>query len=862
MLKIYDLSIDNVINPSLTKTRDLRFGWKLDSDKNNVVQTSYILKISNGDEMIFNSGEIFSSENFDVVFNDLVLPSRSYLTLTVEVCDSHSERATASVCFSTEILPDEWGDAVWIKPSEHIIGWAPYMRTKFTLGKVKRAVMYASGLGVAEYYVNGKKTDDYYIDPPFTNYEKTVFYRRYDITDMLCEGGNAICVLLGEGFYSQSRVWGYDGFYYGDVCAKIRVEITLTDGTQKVIYTNTKDWKYKYSPITVNNIYGGETYDCRLETPDFCEYDGSEVGWGDVAEDNTPKGELSPCLIPPVRAIRELPAKEFWPCSGKGDGAWIFDIGENIAGIAEFHIPRSPRGAVYVFRYTETINGGKNLDQRSIGASATQCIQQDIYVCRGDENGEIYRPRLCYHGFRYIEMTGFHDFTAGYGTQPKLSFAKGIQVSTDFTKTGDVSTSHNDLNTLFNMMNNTFRSNYHGFPEDCPARERCGWLGDAQVCVNYGLLNYDSMSSYEKYLNDIRTSREVYGTWQMIAPGKRGCGEASPLWGCAQIIIPYYMYKYMGSKSVVLRNFDLMEAWVQHEINRADDYIISQGLGDWCPPDGIKHPKRMPVPHSSTLMFYEICEKMAELCSELSIGNENYYRELAEKIKNSLIRHFYDTEKHTYGYWGSDGVALMIGAYPDGDGDNLLYALLRSIEEDDFAMHTGIYANKYLFPVLLDKGYGDTALKFLFNKEHTSFSTMIDNDATTIWESFEAAAVYDDNQVMPSLNHPMHGGFLYACHESVAGIRPLTPGFKKFELRPALLETIDSVGAHIETPCGKISVSYRKNSNNYSYELEIPENTECVLNFENCQSISVNGSIMIVGDTLGSGKYLIDVITA
>ena len=861
MLNIYDISVDSVINPALVKTSGLRFGWKLSSDKSCVMQNGYSIEISNGDEIIFKSGNVASSKNFDVTPDGLTLPSKSYLTLTLEVWDNHGEHAVSSISFDTEILPEEWGEAEWIKPSEHIIGWAPYMRTKFTLGRVKRAVMYACGLGVAEYYINGKRTDDYYIDPPLTNYEKTVLYRHFDVTDLLNEGKNSLCVWLGEGFYSQSRVWGYKGFYYGDVCAKIRLEITLEDGSQKVIVTNTKDWKYKYSPITVNNIYGGETYDCRLETPDFALPDGSDKGWGDVIIDTTEKGVLTPCLMPPVRAIRELPARDVWPCSGNGDGAWIYDIGENISGIADFHLPRSPRGAVYVFRYAEAINDAKNLDMRSIGAMATQCIQQDIYICRGDEDGEIYRPRFCYHGYRYIEMTGFHDFTEGYGMMPKVTLAKGIQLSTDLCKTGDFKCSDEELSTLYRVTDNTFRSNYHGFPEDCPAREKCGWLGDAQVCCNYGLLNYDISSSYEKYLDDIRTTREVYGVWHMTAPGKRGCGEATPLWGCAQIIIPYYMYKYHGDASVVLRNFDLMEAWVKHELDRAEDYIISVGLGDWCPPDRFDNPRCMPVPHSSTLIFYEICIRMAELCRELSIGDAEYYLDLANKIKDALSRHFYDRDKHTYGYWGSDGVAGLTGAYPEGEREALLKALVQSIKDDNYAMPTAIYSNKYLIPLLLEEGFGDVALKILFNKEHKSFSTMLDNGATTLWECFDIISDNKTASYIPSMNHPMHGGFMYACQEYIAGIRPVSAGYAEFEINPCAVDGINEVDAYVTCPSGKISLSGKLSGKAWSYRVEIPENTRCQLNFKNASDMRVNGESAKLGAILGSGKYCIEIIT-
>ena len=66
-------------------------------------------------------------------------------------------RPSPSSAFFTELPAEKWV-AKWIKPAKHYEGWAPYLRKKFTTGKaIKRAMLYASGLGCAEYYINGKR---------------------------------------------------------------------------------------------------------------------------------------------------------------------------------------------------------------------------------------------------------------------------------------------------------------------------------------------------------------------------------------------------------------------------------------------------------------------------------------------------------------------------------------------------------------------------------------------------------------------------------------------------------------------------------------------------------------------------------
>lgn len=857
MLNLYDFSVDYVKNPTLVRTKGLRFGWKLDSDRENVLQSNYRIVIENDDGTQADTGIVESANYFGITVPGLQLASRTDYRVTVTVTDNHGDTAAYTHTVSTEILPEEW-DAQWIKPAEHISGWAPYLRTKFKVGRVRRAILYACGLGIAEYTVNGSRICDYMLDPPASNYEKTVLYRRFDITSYLTEGGNALTVLLGEGFYSQSRVWGHCGLVYGDVCLKLRLEMTLEDGTTAVITSNTEDWTYRYSPISSNNVYAGETYDARLEIAGYAAYDSSDNGWNQVIADDTPKGILTPCLMPPVRILRRLPAASVHFASGKDDGAWIFDIGENMAGVAEFHLPHSPRGAVYVFRYAENLTPTGQLDMRSTGAFATQCIQQDIYICRGDEEGETYIPRLTYHGYRYVEVTGFHDFTDGYGTVPKLSLVTGIQLATDLPRTVSFSTSDADLARLYALMHNTFLSNYHGYPEDCPAREKCGWLGDAEVVCNWGLLAYDSVSSYEKYLDDIRTSHDVYGVWQMIAPGKRGCGEASPLWGCAQIIIPYYLYRYCGDREAVTQNFDLMEAWVSHELNASEDYIVSHGLGDWCPPSVEGTPPRMPVEHSSTLMFYEICLRMEELCRAFGIGDSTYYADLAQKIARAFIAKYYDTNAHSYGFWGTDGCALEIGLCPEGERAAMLASLRTRMANDAYAMPTGIYANKYLVPLLFSEGIGDEALRFLFNREKASFATMMDDNATTIWEAVDMKDHADPTKGVASYNHPMHGGFLYFIFTHLCGLQPLEPGYKKIRFSPCFAAKASHVEAELSLTAGKAAVTIDVHLDGYRCMLTVPAGVTAVV--DGYDDVTVDG-VPYTGTELGSGTHTVFIRT-
>ncbi len=854
MLSLYDFSVDYVRDPHFISRENLRFGWKLRSDQTNVLQKTYRIMIADANGICADTDVVTDTRVCDITIPQLKLVSRTDYTVTVTVTDNHKESATLSHTVTTELAADDWADAKWISAADCPVGWAPFLRKKFHTANVKKAVLFACGLGCAEYYINGHRVDEgYYVDPPASNYESIVYYRRFDVTDLVKTGGNAIAALLGEGFYAQSRAWdgnGKLGLAYGRECLKCKLFLELADGITQTVVSDI-DWQSKPSPITVNNIYGGEQYDARLITDDFALFEGDDCGWGGVVEDTVPKGTLTPAKIPPVKEIRRLSPIEAHTASGLHEGVWIFDFGENIAGVIECKLPPAPAGAVCVFRFAETLTPAGTLDQRSTGSAILRCVQQDTYVYRGEPQGETYRTALCYHGFRYVEVAGLYRH-GDLDSPPDFSMISAIQLCTAFQKTANFSTSYTDLDRFNRVMANTYVSNFHGFPEDCPVRERCGWLGDAQLVCDWGLLHYDTAACYEKYLEDIRTTREIYGTWQQIAPGKRTCGGATPLWECAQIFIPYALYRYCGDATAVLAAADAMKALIEREKGKSENYIISSGLGDWIPAVRNGSPRRMPVSHSSTMVFYEMCTVMAQLCDELHIGDSDYYRALAENIKRALNHAFYDFDTHSYGYWGSDGVALKIGVYPDGEKELLTQGLIRRIDEDNYEMATGIYGNKYLTAALLEAGAADTAFAFLFNRHFPSFGTMMDGGATTIWEAPYMHGIEPDrNFFVSSYNHPMHGGFLYTCITHIAGITPTKPGFAAFRFKPCFTDKTQDVCLSLDTVYGTVNVEiHGKHAT-----LTVPAGTVCTIDIP---VVSVNGAPYVNGTPLGSGTYEIE----
>ena len=823
MVKLYDLTVERVKEPLAVRCENVRFGWKLDSDEKNTVQTGYTVTVYLDGEQVWEKTEQ-SDETVDVTCGAELLPGRLY---TVEV----SSETNAGTCFGESFFATEPEiRGTFIKPSKHIEGACVYFRRDFECVKpVKRAFAYIAGLGYGVLYLNGERVDGVYYDAPFTNYEKEVLYRCYDVTKLVTDK-NCIGVHCGEGFYAQSRVWANKAFKYGDICCFAQVNIEYEDGEEDVIYTAPGQWQTMYSPTLLGNAHGGEIHDARRETPDWCRYGFKDEDLRPAVADTVQKGELHGAVMPPCRVIRHIKPVAVKNIHGEDSGLWVFDMGENFAGTVTLRPPHSAEGSTYVLRFAETVDENGQLDFRSTGVYHVYCQQQHIYICSG-KPGEQWTPEFNWHGFRYVELTGY------YGRDPQPEMIEGLAISTDFETTGTVKTSDDDINDLQTIMMRTIRSNYHGFPEDCPAREKCGWLGDAEVVCDTAIHNYDMAASYEKYLRDIRSSRDVYGDWTMIAPGKRTCGFGTPLWGCAQVIIPYKLYTLCGDRAVLEENYGYMCDWIEHEKKRSEDLIISEGLGDWCPPIGNNGERRIPISHSSTFMFYETAVIMDEVSRLLGHDGAGY-AELAGRIRDSINRHFYDREKHSYGYQASNGAAWLLHVVPDEDREALVKATHEMIVDDKYVMTTGIYGNKYLLPMLYETGLGEDAKKIMFGRTFFDFGTMMDDGATSLWECLEMKSV-GMKGLVPSFDHPMHSGFAYMFYAQLAGIRPLTAGYKTFRIEPCLKGAPEKVYAEMKTVNGVI-VSDR---NGDTLRITVPANTRCTVVFGKNT------------ETVGSGEY-------
>ncbi|MCS7315360.1 MAG: family 78 glycoside hydrolase catalytic domain, partial [Bryobacterales bacterium] len=475
------LRTEYLVNPEVVDTPRPRFSWVLEHTARGQRQTAWQILVSSRPEVnvgdVWDSGRVEGAQNTLVAYNGKPLESGRTYYWKVRWWDAAGQASPYSrvARFTMGLLnPSDWKGR-WI-------GGANQLRKEFTLAaRPVRARAFIAGLGYYELRINGQKVGDHVLDPGWTTYDKRVLYTSYDVTDLLRQGSNAVGIILGQG-------------WYGSRAALLQLNVEMEGGQRAEIVTD-GTWKVRQGPILSDSVYDGETYDARQETPGWDRPGFVDVGWQAATAVDPPKGVLSAQMMPPIRITDTLVPLKMW---SPRPGVYVFDMGQNFSGWCQLRV-RGPRGTVVRLRHAELIYEDGMINVENLRrARAT-----DVYILKGDGEEEVWEPRFTYHGFRYVEVTG-------YPGTPRLDSIRGRVVHTDIRPHGNFAASKQILNRIQHLILWGIRSNVHSIPTDCNQRdERMGWMADAHLYTEPTLWNYDSAAFFANFLRNIR---DIQGT--------------------------------------------------------------------------------------------------------------------------------------------------------------------------------------------------------------------------------------------------------------------------------------------------------------------------------------------------------------
>jgi alpha-L-rhamnosidase len=436
-----------------------------------------------------------------------------------------------------------WGQAGFT--GEHRLP-ARYLRKEFAAAKkVRRATVYYSGLGLSELYLNGAKVGDHVLSPGLTDYDKHVLYVTFDVTRQIAAGRNAIGLVLGNGRYYAPRLQE-DTRNFDYPKALLELDLEYEDGSRASFVTD-QTWKLTTAgPIRADNEYDGEEYDARMERTGWDRAGFDDSAWEAARAVPAPGGILASEMAEPLRVVETLhpmSVKQIRP------GVYLFDMGQNLVGWCRLRAA-GPRGATIRLRHAETLapDGGLYVDNLRT-ARAT-----DLYTLKG-EGTEVWEPRFTYHGFRYVEMTGF----PGPGA-PTAAALEGRVVHDDMRLTADFRSSSEILNRIHHNIVWGIRGNYRSIPTDCPQRdERQGWLGDrSQVSFSESYI-FDVAAFYTKWERDIMDAQTPEGSVPDVAPNFWPRYNDDITWPSTLLWLPGMLYSQYGDRRVLEQAYPAMQ---------------------------------------------------------------------------------------------------------------------------------------------------------------------------------------------------------------------------------------------------------------------------------------------------------------
>jgi alpha-L-rhamnosidase len=701
---------------------------------------------------------------------------------------------------------------------------APLFRKEFkTVRDVKSATLLITAAGYYKASINGNAIKGNVLDPAWTDFSKRIYYTEYDVTSMLQNGSNCIGVSLGNGFYNPLplRKWGSrnlrEDLTVGKPVFISKLQISYKDGTTEEIVSD-NSWKFALGPIIKNCVYLGVVYDANKESDGWDKPGYDDKQWKSVTVGKPPGTKLEKSFFPPVEITKEItPVNIYSP----EKGVWMVDMGENFTGIYKIRLFGEENDTI-VFRFGERVyaDGKVNtmttvagqIKRKGVGGPGAPDIawQTDTYIT-GNKNGQWFSPDFTYHTYRYMEIRGLKE-------KPKTEDVRGLFMHSNVARENSFSTSSNLLNSIQVATERTFLSNLVSVQSDCAAREKFGYGGDINATSESFIYNFDMQSFYRKTIYDwIDAMKDSSFVDTAPYTGIEYCGIS---WESAFLITQYYLYLYYNDTDIIRELYALNTKWMDKVAMIHPKGMVDFGLSD--------HESLEPVPVQLTgTCHYLQCANIMKIFAGIMgiSSDERKYETLAEQLKKQIKAEFWD--KPFVGNINKQtlfSTLLYHQIITHEDIPVAMDSLLNAVKNGPAShFNTGIFGTKYILETLSANGSANAVFEIVNSKKYPGWGYMIDQGATTIWETWKES----DNTY--SNCHPMFGTVTEWYYRWLAGIRPDPghPGFKEFFITPTTPEGLDSINCVYQAPYGAIVSNWKKiKPENYIFEISIPESSK------------------------------------
>lgn len=777
---------------------------------------------------------------------------------------------------------------------------APMLRKEFELDKpLRSARLYVTARGIYEFSINGKRVGGDWFNPGWTDYRYRIMYNSYDVTSLLKEGGNAMGVMLGSGWFSDLNIFtsAYVDPYGIRQSLLSKLELRFEDGTVRTIVSDGSWKKYDHGPVIRNGFQFGEDYDARLEQDGWTYAGFDDSAWEPavIYDAPAPTVKIQSYVGLPIRNHITLDAVSV---SEPAPGCFVYDFGQNMVGVPRIEGLRGERGQVVTVRYAEMLYPElipsnpvppytEEMYRQRKGQLYTEnyrgAISIDTYTMRGGDKPETFVPSMTDHGFRYLSISGIDSALP-------LDCVKGLVLESIGEATGFFECSDPDINRLFNNIQWGQRGNFQTVPTDCPQRdERQGWTGDAQVfarAATYFSPYVDNF--YKRWLYSMRDNQNIDGSYFNYYPvtGRPPYGFTNNNpgwigWMEAGIIIPWQMYQQFGDIEVLREHYASMSSYMDYLDRNSKNFLQpNMGIGDHLALE------RTDIGLTNTAYYAYDAYMMSRIAAALGKQDDaRRYEQLWQNVKAAFVKTYIDKEGYTVAPKGdgtvrvdtqtSYALPLYFGLL-DGELRDLCAAkLARNVREHGNKLTTGFIGTPYLCSALSASGYDELAYALFEQREYPSWLYSVLQGATTMWERWNSYTI--ENGFGPvdmnSFNHYAYGSIAEWMYARCLGIGrdENAPGYRNILLSPTPGGSLSYASGGFETPQGVVRSAWKREEGRVAYSFTIPAGSTADLSLQAPSKRAMKllkgkegaGRISYadgrVSTRLGSGEYEIEI---
>jgi alpha-L-rhamnosidase len=842
-LIISNLSCEYRINPVGIDMPQPRLSWQLDGEQRGTRQTAYRILVDLfedgfGDTMLWDSGRIPSDRSIQVPYNGPRLLSGQRVYWKVMVWDAAGREVKS---------PTAWWEMGLLERSDWQAEWVgapfaggprtsspvPYLRKEFKCAKqVVSARLYATAIGLYEYYLNGARVGDALLAPGWTDYNKHIQYQVYDVSDLIQPGTNTCGAMLGDGWGVGHIAWVGRQRYADRPQLLAQIALAYSDGSKEIVATD-HSWKVTQSPILESDMLMGESYDARRELSDWCKPGYDDSSWWPVEVLEGTGAVLVATNGPAVKRQEELQPVTIHEIPDFVNRRWIFDLGQNMVGRVRLRV-RGERGTTVTIRYAEVLNPDGTL----YTANLRTARNTDHYTLKGGGD-EVWEPHFLFHGFRYVELLGFP------GT-PTKGTVIGIVIHSDMPPTGTFECSDPMINQLQHNIIWGQKGNFVDVPTDCPQRdERLGWTGDAQVFIRTAAYNMNVAGFFTKWTRDLEDAQYPDGAYPAVAPNPSAwsIGDGGPAWADSGVICPWTIYQCYGDIELLKARYDSMKRFMaflsetsKNGLRCYAEYTGWPGFGDWLALDGSDGREGGTSKELiGTAFFAYSSQLMARIARILGMDEDaESYDNLSRQVRQAFIKRFVLPDGTLEGETQSSYVlALHFNLLPIDLRSRAVAELVRNIKGRENHLSTGFVGTPYINWVLSEGGHLETAYTLLKQTTWPSWLYSVTQGATTIWERWDGWT-HDkgfQDPGMNSFNHYAYGAVGAWMYAVIGGIDldPQQPGYKHILMHPQPGGGITQAKASLLSPYGMIRSEWSLKNDVFDWQITVPANASATI---------------------------------